>query len=74
MVVHACKPSTWEAEAGGSLVQGQHGLHSKILSQNKIKQTKKESEKTTYIMEQNICKLYYLTKVYDPEYTTITQQ
>jgi hypothetical protein len=27
IVVHACKPSTWEAEAGGS------GLHGKSLSQ-----------------------------------------
>jgi hypothetical protein len=29
---HTCNPSTWEAETGGSRVQGQRGLHSKILS------------------------------------------
>jgi hypothetical protein len=32
MPVH---PSTWEYEAGGPLVQGQPGLHSKTLPQNK---------------------------------------
>jgi hypothetical protein len=29
---HACHPSTQEAEAGGSRVQGQPGLHSETLS------------------------------------------
>jgi hypothetical protein len=35
----SCNPSTQEAEAGGSQVQGQPVLHSKTLSQNKIKDT-----------------------------------
>jgi hypothetical protein len=26
-VVQACNPSTWESEARGSQVQGQHGVH-----------------------------------------------
>jgi hypothetical protein len=30
-MVHACNPSTREAEAGGSQVQGQPRLHSKTL-------------------------------------------
>jgi hypothetical protein len=30
--VHVCNPGTWEAEAGGSLLQP--GLHSETLSQN----------------------------------------
>jgi hypothetical protein len=33
VMVHACNPSTWEAEARGLWIQGQHGLHSKTLSQ-----------------------------------------
>jgi hypothetical protein len=33
VVVHACNPSTQEAEAGGFPVQGQAGLPSKTLSQ-----------------------------------------
>jgi hypothetical protein len=32
VVVHSCNLSTQEAEAGGSLVQGQPGLHSETLS------------------------------------------
>jgi hypothetical protein len=37
MMVHACNPSTHEAEAGESRVQGQPALHSKTLTQNKTK-------------------------------------
>jgi hypothetical protein len=33
VVKYACYPSTWEAEAGRSRVQGQPWLHSKILFQ-----------------------------------------
>jgi hypothetical protein len=33
MMIHACNLSTWEAEAGGSIVQGQPGLYSENLSQ-----------------------------------------
>ena len=29
-VVHACNPSTWEAEAGGLLSSGQPGLQSEF--------------------------------------------
>jgi hypothetical protein len=36
VAVHACNPSTWEAEAEGLCVPGQTGLHSETLSQ-KIK-------------------------------------
>lgn len=32
VVVHTSNPGTWEAEAGGSGVQGQFGLHGKALS------------------------------------------
>jgi hypothetical protein len=35
-VVHACKPSTGEAEAGGYQVQGQPEQFDKTLCQNKI--------------------------------------
>jgi hypothetical protein len=38
VVVHACNPSTKEAEVGGSRVAGQPGLHMETLSQKKIKQ------------------------------------
>jgi hypothetical protein len=41
MVVHTFNLSTQEAEAGGSQVGGQSGLHSKTLSQKTNKQTKK---------------------------------
>jgi hypothetical protein len=42
MVANTCNPSTGEAEAGGSQVQGQPGLHSKTLSQqNKTNKKKK---------------------------------
>jgi hypothetical protein len=41
VVAHTCHPSTWKAEDGGSPVQGQPELHSKILSQKK-KRTEKE--------------------------------
>lgn len=49
MVMHACNPSTWEAVAGGTIMNpwhsgihralGQHELHSKILSKKKAIQT-----------------------------------
>jgi hypothetical protein len=39
MVAHACMPSTWEAEARGSRVQGQLGLHSETLFRKKKKNT-----------------------------------
>jgi hypothetical protein len=35
VVVHICNPSTWEAEAGGSQIGSQPGLHSEILYQKK---------------------------------------
>jgi hypothetical protein len=35
--------STWKAEAGGSRVPAQPGLHSKVLSQNKYKTNNKEN-------------------------------
>ena len=36
-VMHAYNPGTWEAEARGSLVEGQPELHSKNLSLKKRK-------------------------------------
>jgi hypothetical protein len=36
LVVHTCKPSTWEAEAGGWKVPGQPEPHSKMQTQNKM--------------------------------------
>jgi hypothetical protein len=43
VVVHTCNPSTWEAEAGGLTVQGQHGQHRKTLSQN-VRERERERE------------------------------
>jgi hypothetical protein len=37
VVANTCNPSNWEAEVGGSWVEGQPGLHSKILSQKEKK-------------------------------------
>lgn len=54
MVVHALNPSTWEAEAGGSLSSGQPELQKETLSlknQNKRKQNndiKEQTNKWTY--------------------------
>jgi hypothetical protein len=46
VVVYACNPSTWEAEAGGSQVQGQAKLHSKTLHlKKKIHAQKLETSK-----------------------------
>jgi hypothetical protein len=39
VAVHACNPSTWEAEADRSKVRGQLGLHSETLSQNRTHAT-----------------------------------
>jgi hypothetical protein len=36
VVAHDCNPSTWEAEAVGSWVPGQPGLHSETLSQKQV--------------------------------------
>jgi hypothetical protein len=41
MATHACDPSTQEAEARGSLVLNQPGIHSTTLSGNKSKKKKK---------------------------------
>jgi hypothetical protein len=43
MVVHACNPSTWEAEIEGSQVRGQTGLHDEIILKKRKK--KKEGER-----------------------------
>jgi hypothetical protein len=37
MVSHTCKSSTWEAEAGGSRVQGQPELHSETQKRKEKK-------------------------------------
>jgi hypothetical protein len=41
MVVYTCNNNNQEPEAGGSLIQGQPRLHSKILSQKKKKKKSK---------------------------------
>jgi hypothetical protein len=46
--VHAHNCSTQKAEAGGLKVQGQPGLHSETLSQNK--QTKTNPQTTTNLL------------------------
>jgi hypothetical protein len=38
VVMHACSPSTQEAETERSPAQDQTGLHSKMLSQSKMKE------------------------------------
>jgi hypothetical protein len=43
VVVHACNPSTWEAEADGFHVWSQPETYNKTLSQNKTKQQFKNS-------------------------------
>jgi hypothetical protein len=47
VVAYPYNPSTQEAEAGGSQLEGQPGLHSETLSQktNKKKNKKKKKEK-----------------------------
>jgi hypothetical protein len=35
VVEHACKPSTWETEAGRLQIRGQLGLHRKTLCKKK---------------------------------------
>ena len=41
MVVQNCNPDSWGAEAGGSGVQSQPGLHSETLFQKQSKTTTK---------------------------------
>jgi hypothetical protein len=46
VLVHACNPCTWEAEAGGWGVPGKPGQLGETLSQNKVKQNKTKQNKT----------------------------
>jgi hypothetical protein len=46
MLVHACNPSIWEAEAGGLRVGGKLSFSAR-LSQSKAKQTNKQANKQT---------------------------
>lgn len=50
VVAHFYKPSTWEAEAGGSQVWRQPGLHSKFKLGYKILSQKKEKVKVHGIL------------------------
>jgi hypothetical protein len=50
VVVHSYNPSSWEAKAVGSQVQGQPGLHSETLHQNKQKKLKKNNQ-----LRQKVC-------------------
>jgi hypothetical protein len=45
VVVDDCNPSTQEAEAEESQVQGQHGLHSETLSERREKEREKKKER-----------------------------
>lgn len=42
-MAQTCNPYIWEAEVGGSQIQGQSKLHSKALSQQKAKKGLKVS-------------------------------
>jgi hypothetical protein len=42
MVAHINNPSAWEAEARGSRVQGQHGVQSETVSQEKKRWKRQE--------------------------------
>jgi hypothetical protein len=58
VVAHTCNPGT-QAQAGGSRVGGQHGLHSETLSQ---KQTKpKKAGMGRVLLNLFICLSIYLS-------------
>jgi hypothetical protein len=60
VVVLACNPSTQEAEAGGSLVQVQLGLHRKTLSQNsKMKQNEQMSKQKKNVLVLSLLPILY---------------
>jgi hypothetical protein len=55
MVAHTCELSTWEVKLGRPQFQGQPGLHSEILSQNKKqKQTNKKPRKGLVVVTEVI--------------------
>jgi hypothetical protein len=55
MVVHIYNPSTWEAEEGGSSVQGQPGLYNNFKANvNKTLSPKTENRKTERERERGI--------------------
>jgi hypothetical protein len=43
---YTCNPNTWETEAGGFQVPGQHGLHSEAQKTEKEKRRKEKTEDT----------------------------
>jgi hypothetical protein len=47
VVAHACTSSTWEAQAGGLGVQGQHGLHRETWLEERKGGRKREKERKT---------------------------
>jgi hypothetical protein len=51
MLIHTCNVGTWKAEAGGSQIQGQPGLHREPVSkQNKNKNKNKTKQKVQNTM------------------------
>jgi hypothetical protein len=72
VVVHTFNPSTWEAEAGGFLVQGQSGLQSefqdsqgytekhcleKTTAKQKTKQTNKQTKNNDRILSEHTARM-----------------
>jgi hypothetical protein len=53
MVAHTCNPSSWKVVAGGLLVWGQPGLHSKSLYQNKQTKCNNNWENNNSLAERN---------------------
>ena len=78
MMVHACNPSTWEAEAGGFLssrpawttewVPGQPRLHRETLSQKnkktKNKQTNKNKKQKNLSLPRSLCVFMHIHMVW----------
>jgi hypothetical protein len=57
MLLHACNPSTWEAEVGGMLLQGQPWLHSEALSQLPPPKKRKEIDSSLELPDRDIAQL-----------------
>lgn len=60
MIEFACNPQTWETEAEGSQVSGQHGLHTE--TQSKREREKKKKKKNLVNVKLNIYSHSYTKK------------
>jgi hypothetical protein len=75
MVMHTCNPSIWEAEAGGSWVQGQPGLHLKTLFQIIVSLDAKVFWVTTKLDPHKVlAKWTMMTLCLKPKYTYLKQE